>query len=400
MVFGRFDNNGYDFLGKLFVQWRKPYFAKNDSKSIEILKYFIDNKVGSTYQCHKYMINEKKIKISYKNVLKKIKKLSEKEFIIKNQGYNNKTENTEKGKHGAIYYTLSSFGVFYLFSSKSIIINPLELHDSIILNYEESILFKNLLFPHIPLQILKELKSLLIWNSILRYIQNCCFTIDNAFVYISKQDYIMQPIEKIGGLLQCDPFMIDLLLEELRTGNSFDSFKSLESINDELLEEFLIDEDGTEILKISNKENQRILYFKILENKTTENGKKKLQIYENDYHNNNSLIFEVDISNTTQNIRTLNESYLPLSWKELMKFYFENGDYLLEMTNNLVELFLNMLSIKYEIIISSNESNKIVKNIFNDIKLLKKNTNFMDTFYTIQEHIETNFREFDELSIT
>lgn len=407
MAFGRFDNNGYDFLGRLFVQYKKIYFEKNDSKSVEILKYFIDNKIGSTYQCHKYMNNEKKIKISYKNVLKKIKKLSEKGFIIKNYIYNN-THNTEKGKHGAIYYTLSNFGIFYLFSSKNIIINPLELHISIILNHEELVLYKNILFPYIPLRILKELKSAFIWNSILRYIQYCCFTIENAFIHISKQDHIIKPIEKIGGLLYWGPFTIHLFLEELRIGKSFATFKPLE-LNEldkkveryHLLEEFLIDKDGKEIVKISNKENERILYFKISENKMTENKEKKLQIYENDYRNNNLLVFEVDISDTRENIKTLKESYLPLTWKELMKFYFEDGGYLLQMTNNLMELFLNMLSIKYEIIIPSNESKKTEeKNVFDDITLLKKNTNFMNSFYTIKEYIETNFRNFDKLSIT
>jgi len=190
MGFGRFDNNGYDFLSRLFVQWRKTNFAKIDDKSIEILRYFIDNKVGSTYQCHKYMNEKKKIKISYKNVLKKIKKLLEIGVIIKNQVDTITNANAERGKHGAIYYTISGFGIFYIFSRKIIIIDDWELHPFIILNHEDLVLYKNLLFPHIPLQILKELKSKHIFYSILKFLQNCCFTIENAFVYISRQDYI------------------------------------------------------------------------------------------------------------------------------------------------------------------------------------------------------------------
>lgn len=219
----------------------------------------------------------------------------------------------------------------------------------------------------------------------------------------------LNPIEKIGGLLYCSPLLGYIVCEELRTGKSFATLKQIEPLELDglpveikrykLLKEFLIDEDGKEILKISNNESQRILYFKLSQNKMTEHDKNKLQIYEKDHDKNNILILEVDISNTTENIRSLTGSYVPITWKELMKWYFDDGEYLIEMTNNLVELFLNMLSIKYELIIPADENMKIDKRVFHDITLLKKDSNYMDTFYTIQEHIEKNFENFEKLKI-
>lgn len=166
----------------------------------------------------------------------------------------------------------------------------MELHPFIILNHEDLVLYKNLLFPHIPLQILKGLKSKHIFYSILKFLQNCCFTVENAFVYISRQDYIINPIEKIGGLLYCSPLLGYIVCEELRTGKSFATLKQIEPLElnglpveikrYKLLKEFLIDEDGKEILKISNNETQRILYFKLSQNKMTEHDKKNYKFLE------------------------------------------------------------------------------------------------------------------------
>jgi hypothetical protein len=58
-----------------------------------------------------------------------------------------------------------------------------------------------------------------------------------------------------------------------------------------------------------------------------------------------------------------------------------------------------MLSIKYELIIPADENMKIDKRVFHDITLLKKDSNYMDTFYTIQEYIEKNFKNFEKLKI-
>src|SRR5688500_11820620 len=105
----RIDDAGYRCLEKLFKQWRQNNTIKIDNKYLEIMRYIIYKPTGATYQCFKYMNKEKKIKISYKNVHKKISELYESNFIVK---VKNSDYNDNRSKHGAIYYKLSHYSIF------------------------------------------------------------------------------------------------------------------------------------------------------------------------------------------------------------------------------------------------------------------------------------------------
>ena len=70
-----------------------------------LLRPFIYNKRVSTYSCYKFMNSDGR-KISYKNVHKRIKKLHSLGLIERLDG-------SESNKHAAIFYRLSSFGVYF-----------------------------------------------------------------------------------------------------------------------------------------------------------------------------------------------------------------------------------------------------------------------------------------------
>lgn len=406
-MFGRFDDRSYEELGKIFVRWQKVYGEKWDTKSIEILRFFVQQNAASTYQCFKYLNEKKKIKISYKNVHKKIGKLLSLQLIMQNNQRSDSKDNEYLRnvtiyKHGAIYYKLSSLGLFYIISNKIIVNDFWEIYTSLVMNHHDFVIYKNILYPHIPLKILREIKSEFIWHLILAYIEDCCVVIQNVFEYIFKQDYIAEPMKKIGGILYCSPFFSELVLEEFKMNKSFFSLDSLDKEVKKpykLNQEIILDENNKEILKVlADIHFDNTLYFKISEMGTT-NNEKKLQIFKDTYRDPTNLIFEFGIENKEKhNLQYFKDSYIPMTWNKLLKWYLEGGDYLAELTNKLIELIVNMLSVKYEIILSSSEKDGPQgNNVLNDLQLLRNNNHFFDTFYTIKEYIQDNFKNFEQM---
>ena len=170
-IFNHMDN---DLLSEIFIQWQESKLkAKEmDNISVEILRYFINNPIGSVYQIHKFLNNENKIKIAYKNVRKKIKNLSSLGYIIikgpaDKSIINDPNKNNIKtldNMHGAIYYKITSFGIFNIFRKKIVDLDYKKKYKSLFINYEDFFLFKNMLFNIFSLKIIKELESDFIWD--------------------------------------------------------------------------------------------------------------------------------------------------------------------------------------------------------------------------------------------
>jgi hypothetical protein len=183
------------------------------------------------------------------------------------------------------------------------------------------------------------------------------------------------------------------------------SFFSLDSLDKEikkpykLNQEITLDENKKEVLKVSTNENlDNTLYFKISEIETS-NNEKKMQIYKDTYRDPTNLIFEFGIEDKMKhNLQYFKDSYIPMTWNKLLKWYLEGGDYLAELTNKIIELVVNILSVKYEIILSSSEKDDPLGNhVLKDLQLLRNNNYFFDTFYTIKEHIQENFKNFEQM---
>ena len=208
---------------------------------------------------------------------------------------------------------------------------------------------------------------------------------------------IIDPIEKIGGLLYVGEYLGDIVVEELRKGKSF---ATLEKINPDIQEKIkryelkvkLISESGIETLKISNKTTNRTLFFRVQKGE-----KSKLVVYNQLGDKGGKPIFEVEVEQDYK-IRSDSGFFVPLEINELMKWYFDESEYMYLMTNHLTELFINLLAIKYETIIPKNNQDD-GDETFHDLKLLKKDRKFMGTFYNIQEFVESNFDLFNELQI-
>src|SRR6478752_4891357 len=218
-----FNEEGYIQLGKLFIGWKNITSTKLDNKSIDILRFFILNVIGSAYRCNKFLNDELRTKISYKNTHKKIKKLYDMGFIdlVNSKQIEDNHIKENSSLHGAKFYKISSLGYFYSIVKRLMIINDTDMGKLNIPIHENFFIYENLLFHHIPKKIIEKLSSYSMEYSIMSYIQECCNTIEIAFNHISKQTYITSLIEKTDGMLYCPPFMYDIIVEELRAGKSF-----------------------------------------------------------------------------------------------------------------------------------------------------------------------------------
>ena len=133
----------------------------------QILPLIAEKNCFSTYQCYKELNKQKKI--SYKNVHKKVKKLLE-PGILK--------EVSKNGKHGSIYYKLSSFGIYFIFLTLKI--EPFRL-TKLIENYPNDGLFEYFLYQFIDRKTIKEIKSYSILAEIYIFLKECCSNIEYYF---------------------------------------------------------------------------------------------------------------------------------------------------------------------------------------------------------------------------
>lgn len=163
------------------LEKRETLTANPGGVANELLTYFGETPATSTYQCHKrlneYYRHAGK-SIVYKNVHKRIKKLYSLGLIDKvkqnnNAGSNNEGIDNQKGKHGAIYYSLTPAGLFYILK------NHLRASLTIILDHKKNSLFEFYLFPIIDIRTIEKLTDEHIERTIFDYLGNCCHTIDN-----------------------------------------------------------------------------------------------------------------------------------------------------------------------------------------------------------------------------
>ena len=155
---------GYILFLQKFDNWDKNL----GPITTEVLAQFTRTAELSAYQVCKNLENH----TSYKNVHKKVKFLLSLGLI----------QESKKGwKHGAIYYNLSPYGVFYLFF-KDIAV-PRYLGD-LLETYANDNLFRELLYPYFQKTTLRQLESIYFALVIRSYLHECCKGIMSRLNYI------------------------------------------------------------------------------------------------------------------------------------------------------------------------------------------------------------------------
>ena len=348
-------------------EMQKKFFDPGEAAK-KLLPLIIEKNYFSTYQCFKELNKQKKI--AYKNVHKNVKRLYQ-------LGILKEISNTSLAKHGAIYYKLSSFGIYFTFLLHKI--NSLNI-SKLIENYPNDGLLEYFLYQFIEKKTVKEIKSDIILGYIFAFLTDCCINIQRSLKHLPQ-------IEKDRGYSTCITVIDNLInpdLEDYWFGGSKDFIdylkkrfkikwldKNTSKINynksDNLIK--IVEKNYSLILKLNTKSKKAILDYK-----------------------ENSL-FEFELEEIGENSFAINE-FRPRSVKEhIMELhYFENQNY--KSSFSLCVKILNYAH--FEGGLGNLDNFEMVKSL----KLLSKDQRFRNTLQQIKDNFDNNYYKFENLYLT
>lgn len=209
-----------------------------------ILYSFVKRKICSTYQCYKDLktaYEQEDKTITYKNVHKRIQKLYESNLIEKV----NKKQN-EETKHGAIFYKLTSFGIFYLV--KNLPLNVMQ----ILLNYKNDELFVYFLYPYIKPETIERINDTSIIGYIRIYLKKCCEEISKTHLHNMKR------LRETGGNLYTIGFT-DTLTDPENKDDPFIGSKQFVQYLKENSDLKWLDEEKSKMIEVKRNEEIHII---------------------------------------------------------------------------------------------------------------------------------------------
>ena len=249
---------------------------------MRFLWIFCEKEIAHAYECRKYLISKYNKKIAPKNVSKHVIRLLELGLIKRKT----MEENT---KHNAVYYTLSSFGIFYIINNSNLISHDLSALISIkslFANHPYDAIFKFCLYPIINQQLIKKVDNEIL-TELEFYLRECSQSIKRRLESLLE-------IEKNGGydyFVSSYPSILDSSLTEIEPGTLPDFIIYLKerfNINELDENKSKIEEiKKSEILKITS--NEKVLFLKLDEKNN------KAILYEQNT-NSNEIIFNFDLA--------------------------------------------------------------------------------------------------------
>jgi hypothetical protein len=156
----------------------------------EFLKYFAENSYLSAYQVRSLHNSRQKLWIYkhtqkqepnpmiYKNVHKRVKRLYELKLIEKEEKWS---------EHGAIYYRLSTGGIYYLIHNKNL--DFINLLKKVLQNHSDNIIFKIFLDPYLNRDTLIQIQSTSRISRICSYLHECCEATERAIESINRNSH-------------------------------------------------------------------------------------------------------------------------------------------------------------------------------------------------------------------
>jgi hypothetical protein len=163
----------------------------------EFLGYFAQNPCLSAYQLCSLHNSPQKLWISkrihkkerrpmiYKNVHKRVKRLYELNLIEKEE---------KESERGAIYYRLSTGGIYYLIHNKSR--DFIDLLKKVLQNHSDNIIFKRFLDPYVKRDTILQIESSSRKSQICSYLHDCCDETERAIESINRSSsrYIVEQV--------------------------------------------------------------------------------------------------------------------------------------------------------------------------------------------------------------
>lgn len=148
------------------VQGFKAYNTQLSRDQLHLLARFVSRRSFSTYDLFK------SLRISYKNVHKKVQRLLALDLIQKKPGV---------WRRDAKHYELTAQGLYYLFLNFSHISHWIVLNAaSILSNYAGDILWATFLYPYIKLKTIKQIENIHFLFDIFNYLHECCTLVNQA----------------------------------------------------------------------------------------------------------------------------------------------------------------------------------------------------------------------------
>lgn len=367
-----------DLTSRLYLQWKISGSGKLDKKSSDILDYFAEHPTGSTYQCYKYMNNQKGTKISYKNVYKKLQNLYEFGYVKKVSKADPSGTEEPRSKHGAIYYKLSHYGIFHILkeSDPKFDLNLLISQGVIIFDFENFELYKNILYPFVRLQTLKQLNSILVINTVFTYLQRCCKNLENIYIEIEK--YHSFPLDKhIDLIVSTSRHSLDISMKRFQVHQSSTLDKQIGYLPVSELTR------GSRI-PIEFSTQDLILYFRL------NVAKNELEVYEEGKKDPTIKVIKFDYKELENpstkiyifivNLRQIIEGYLK-------KIFVQQ---LSDDVNNFCLDIINLTDPYIEL--------EVKRALLPDLMLLKNDGNFSNIVYAVKRHLDNIYTDFVNLT--
>lgn len=402
------EENYHESLGQIFTQWQKNREIKIDNKIVEIIQYFIHNVYGHAYGCHKSLNERKKGKFHYKTVNESIQKLQSLGILTKIDDVKEKKvvgQDKNVNARRAIYYEISQFGIFFILSKKITGLDIKKKYKALFDNHEDSYLFKCMLFRVIPLEIIKEIKSALIWDSVTTYMQNYIAILEKIFEFLNRQKFIINSIQKIKGLINIYALHPNPMIENVTVEN----FLMIHRLCKELgRPRFAIKENkesdlrnDKDLISVYSNDDREIDYILESQNQESKDNKKVKLFKKSDYGKNLPVLeFEV-LGSSLTSIPSFYDKfdkcyYIPLPLGTLMKWVCENNGNLNNFIENIIKLILDISNIKYHLtlMLEINGKNFGVKDITEDLKRLQRDINYMNFFDEAQDFINDSLKTF------
>ena len=247
-----------EFIDVISQFWFEFGDAKIDSVMLQILRSFVTKPYLSTYQVQKDF-KEKGKNISDEMVRRKIKKLNSLKLIedIKREHVHTFTELT----HGAVYYRLSTGGIFYLLHQEQYVLPFLRTvsRRNFIRYHGDNIIFTTLLYPYLQKQTFFDIKGPVIAQEIFRYLNRCCDITYKIIESIEKHES-MSRLEDPLFFWNCTPGQYDrdiIMALDCLFHLNLGQYARVEKIDEGQTLRILDDKNDTTLIKLDRDREDR-----------------------------------------------------------------------------------------------------------------------------------------------
>jgi hypothetical protein len=352
----------------LYLHQKKNFDERLGGVAEMLLYSFMERKICSTYQCYKDLkIGYENIgkTITYKNVYKRVQQLYESNIIEKG-----KTKQSKETKHGAIFYKLSSFGIFYSFK------NDLDGIEHIISNNKNDELFTLFLYPYFKLETIARLIDSSIIQVICIYLTKCCNLISENYLIDLRE------LERTGGWIRSLGFTYTLVDHKNKDHSTMGSEmfiryiranSDLKWLNVETLK--MVEVKRNEEIKII-QDNKELSLKLDIENL-------KASLYEGDKEK-----FEFTLKKHGEESYEIN-GFQPVTIQNYLSDT-ENITFEYEIKNTVHELILNIL--QYVVLTPSNKKEEDKKMM--DKNALMDDELFVNAINTFKKEIDYYYKKF------